>query len=125
MLQAVYPINVRLTMEQGEALTRESESTGKSVSVLVREAVEIAYIKNAQRVSNNSFKLGDVTFNIQEAKFHGRREDGVYVPIIFDPMDDTDMFDKKLGEEYRQERLRLINEGKQIVGVNQLVSSAD
>lgn len=44
MIQAVYPINVRLTKAQGEALQQAAELSGLSVSVLIRQAVEQVYV---------------------------------------------------------------------------------
>lgn len=38
-----YPVPVRFTREQAEALSRLAESTGKPVAALVREAVEQHY----------------------------------------------------------------------------------
>lgn len=48
MIQAVYPINVRLTKAQGEALLQAAELTGLSVTVLVRQAVERVYVEPLQ-----------------------------------------------------------------------------
>lgn len=48
MIQAVYPINVRLTKAQGEALLQAAELTGLTVSVLIRQAVEQAYVQPLQ-----------------------------------------------------------------------------
>jgi uncharacterized protein (DUF1778 family) len=48
ILQAVYPVTARLTKAQGEALQRAAALTGLSVSALIRQAVEQAYVQPDQ-----------------------------------------------------------------------------
>jgi len=45
MIKAVYPVNARLTEAQGKALVRTAHQTGMSISTLIREAVERAYVE--------------------------------------------------------------------------------
>lgn len=45
MIKAVYPVNARLTEAQGKALVRAAHQTGLSISTLIREAVERAYVE--------------------------------------------------------------------------------
>lgn len=45
MIKAVYPVNARLTEAQGKALVRAAHQTGMSISTLIREAVERAYVE--------------------------------------------------------------------------------
>ena len=69
---------------------------------------------NATIATSEPRRLGDTIYNLSESKFHGRRDDGVYVPIYIDGMADADV-GKRLMAEMAEERTRLVSAGQTVL----------